>query len=245
MTNFARTSKIIRVALALTILTPVPLFAETLTARQMLAEAQNKAVMLPSESRKPGGIELAKVEPTRTEPSRIDLAPPLLAVAAPAPVKPAPSASVGTPPLPTPAGESIPALPVPGAKPSIAAIAVPSVPAAPIAAPAPIPTPVAVAAPVATPPTAAPLPESQPRPAPIAVAAPALSPAAIATKPAHDTLTKATSKTPGEKVVARRPHGSRSETSFDARGSTINAQVISRIMQRPEVQSLIAQYGAQ
>jgi hypothetical protein len=77
------------------------------------------------------------------------------------------------------------------------------------------------------------------------VAAPALSPAAIATKPAQDTLTKATSKTPGEKVVARRPHGSRSETSFDARGSTINAQVISRIMQRPEVQSLIAQYGAQ
>ena len=43
MTPFATTSKTIRLALALTVLTPVPLLAQALTAREMLAQAQNQA----------------------------------------------------------------------------------------------------------------------------------------------------------------------------------------------------------
>lgn len=255
MTKFATSSKAIRLALALTVLTPMQLFAETLTARQMLAEAQNKAVTLPGEAKKSGTIELAKVEPTRTEPTRFDLAPPMPVIAAPAPVMPVPAASVPTPPQSPVARESTPAVPTPdAAKPSVATITVPPAPiaaAAPV--PAPVPVPIAAVTPVAAVPAIMPARENQARPALPAPATPvaaavatepaAAAPAATSPKTAHSLEAPTSNKAPKQKVATRRSHGSQSE-AFNGGGS-VNAQIISRIMQRPEVQSLIAQYGAQ
>ncbi|MGC2084288.1 MAG: hypothetical protein WA702_13145, partial [Bradyrhizobium sp.] len=72
------------------------------------------------------------------------------------------------------------------------------------------------------------------------VQAPAPVPAAIPTKSPHAHSARPSSKAPREQQTAmRHPRESRA-ASFNG----VNAQMISQIMQRPEVQSLIAQYGA-
>jgi hypothetical protein len=261
MTTFATTSKTIRLALALTVLTPLPSLAETLTAREMLAQAQKQAVTLPAEVKKPSTTELAKLEmgkpepartqPTKAEPPQAELAPPLPIIVPVAPENPAPAASASQG---RPTSASAFAAPAPEtAKPPIAAIA--PVPVAPpaVTAPAIAPAPVTSAAPVATPAAAAPTPEPEARMARPSTVAPTTSTAsaagtqssaAFATKTARASSVKASGNPSYDKLSARRPHGSHGEPSFGA-GPTLNARMISQIMRRPEVQSLLAQYGAQ
>src|SRR6202012_1604936 len=50
-----------------TVLTTVPLFAETLTARQMLAQVQNQAATLLGGAKKPTATEVAKLETGKTD----------------------------------------------------------------------------------------------------------------------------------------------------------------------------------
>jgi hypothetical protein len=263
MIPFATTSKTIRLALAMTMLTPLPLLAETLTAREMLAQAQSQAVALPGEAKKPGATEIAKLEvgkpeptrsqPTKTEPPQVELVPPMPIIVPTAPEKPAPAASAEPvsqqhrPASDNAALTSAPEVPRPSVAVSIA-------PPAAITAPAPAPA----AAPSAVRPAIiAPTPQIGPAvsqsahaapPPPVASAAPAQLPHAsspvlqIKTRRGHDAGEAATAPRE-QKVATRHPRRSRGEPSLGIGGSGINAQMISRIMQRPEVKSLIAQYG--
>jgi hypothetical protein len=251
MTKVATTTKAIRLALALTALTPVPLFAEGLTARQMLAQAQSQAVTLHGETKKPANTELAKADlkadiskadPIKTEPvSAADLAPPLPVIAPPAPVKPVPTTSADSVSQSRVASESVSTTPVhDAAPPSIATITVLPAPTLEVTSPAP-PAPVAVKAPAATS-----APENQTRATqavPIVDVAPAQTPATSTAHGIPKPSSKTSSKAQREKLAAQHSRGSRAEQSFDGGGSIINARMISRIMQRPEVKSLIAQYG--
>jgi hypothetical protein len=250
MTNLATTSNTIRLALALTVMAPVPLFAETLTARQMLAQAQTQAVKLPGEIKKPGTTELAKLEvgkadlgkaePAKAEPAKaVDLVAPLPIIAPLAPI-----ASMNPAQQSHPANGSAAATPsLEVAKPSIASVTVPPAPSA-----AAITGPVTAIVPPVTYPAVTPAPEKHATVTRPALAAPTTdaAPTELPAKTARpETIAKTSSKAPKEKVAARRLQGSRSEFSFDGGSSRINARMISRIMQRPEVQSLIAQYGDQ
>ncbi len=255
MPPFATTSTTIRLALVLTVLIPMPLCAQTLTAREMLAQAQKQAVMPPEEIKKPGTTEIAKLEvgkadpvrpqSTKLEPPRVELAPPMPIIAPAAPEQPAPAASIQPAPQ-NRVTDSAPAMPVPDiAKPSPAPIVLQ---AAPPAAVSIVPAPVAIASPMPTPLAAAPTPAIQARAsqpaaphARVANTTYARGPAsAIQTKNRHEHAARASSKAPREEqTVMRHPHESRGG-SFNG----VNAQMISQIMRRPEVQSLLAQYGA-
>jgi hypothetical protein len=260
MTTLATTSKTIRLALALTVLTPVPLLAQALTAREMLAQAQNQAVTLPGETKKSGTTEMAKLEVGKPEPTRpqpvkaqpqVELAPPMPVIAPAAPEQPTPAALNSPVPLDRVSSDSPPAMPTPdSAKPSPAPAVVQAAPPAPVSvAPAPAAVsvaPIAAASPAPTSPAPAPAPQTEarvPQPAPVApharVARPDPAPAAVQTKSRHEQTAKVTSKAPPTEQIATRPPREQRVGSFNG----VNARMISQIMRRPEVQSLIAQYG--
>jgi hypothetical protein len=265
MIPFATTSKTIRLALAMTMLTPLPLLAERLTAREMLAQAQSQAIALPGEAKKPGTTEIAKLEvgkaeptrpqPTKTEPPQVELVPPMPTVAPAGSEKPAPAASAEPASQNRVTSVNSSVMPAPEiTKPSVSAAIMP--PAAPTGVAAPTPAPAAAAPSAATPAAIAPTPEAQARvsqstrvtpTAPIANPAPVQMPvaasAALQTKSRRDHVASEVGNLARERVATRQPRRSGREPSLSVGGPGINAQMISRIMHRPEVQSLIAQYG--
>jgi len=237
MTNFATRSRTIPLALALTVLTPLSLFAEApMTARQMLAQAQNQALTAPSEIKK---VELDQSKPAQPIADAGDAGrKPLVIAAAPeTPFLTAPAEPVTPTSTPTPDA----AKPAP---PSVASIVVlPAPSAAPSAAPG------SVAKPVSTPVATSPAPETQPTRAtqpesPSAATATVTPPQRPAAAPAPSrSKVGRVQTTSNETVASKRSPASRSGASFTVSRSSINVQ-IGRIMQRPEVQSLLAQYGA-
>lgn len=251
MIKFASRSTTMQLAVAAAVLMPMSAFAETpMTARQMLAHAQTQALNVPGDIKKPA------LEPDRSEKFSGEaiaaptigtaLAAPLPLIEPPAPIAP-PAAALTA--LATPVAAPEPASPqsrsnaltavTPAAdavKASNAQVAIPPVTAGIAAAPAATPsTPMAVVAS----PAAAP---AQPT-LPAATATETTQMQAVTTtssteKPVHAQRQPAAA-TPAPARPARKSVARSSGRSDDA---AINTQ-ISRIMRRPEVQSLMSQYG--
>ncbi|BAM90101.1 conserved hypothetical protein [Bradyrhizobium oligotrophicum S58] len=246
MIKFAPRSTTMQLAVAAAVLMPMSAFAETpMTARQMLAHAQTQALNVPGDFKKPA------LEPDRSEKSvgaTIDAPSIGAAIAAPLPViePPAPIA---------PPAATLTALATPIAAPEAAS---PQSRNNALTAVAPAADTVKASnAMVAMPPVAASIAETPPA-AP--VAAPVTAVASPAAAPAQPTLPAATTtETPRMQAVTtssseklahaqRQPAPARPARKSVAKSSSrsddaaINTQ-ISRIMRRPEVQSLMSQYG--
>jgi energy-coupling factor transporter ATP-binding protein EcfA2 len=250
MIPFATTSKVVRLVLALTALALVPLLAQALIAHGMLAQAPHQAVTRPVESGKPGATdrqkpEVSETDPdrtplTKTEPPRVEFAPqmPILAPLAPEPTAPTASTEPASQSSVTSGSASVASAPKP-AKPSITLTLVPRTPATATGlaqAPAAVATPAAI---VRIP--AAPTVIAHQVPARAQVA----TPTATKTKTWRDHVAKAPGTIRREQnATTRHPCGVRGRPSFDIGGATINAHMISQIIQRPEIQLLIARYGA-
>ncbi|CCD88138.1 conserved protein of unknown function [Bradyrhizobium sp. ORS 285] len=255
MTKFTSRATTLQLTLAAAVLWPMAAFAETpMTARQMLAHAQTQALNVPGDIKKPELDRSEKITsasiaaPVETT----AIAAPLPVIEPPAPIAP-PSATLTAVPAPVIAPEA--------ASPQLRANAV--VAAAPTAdiVKASNTTPVAppvvantVAPPPAVPATppaatvAAPAPASPTAAAPAASAAPPSRAQAVAVAPS----TK--SPTPEKTVQAQRQptptsaapaHPARKPAArSSARGTETSVETqIARIMRRPEVQSLMSQYG--
>ena len=252
MTKFASRSTSLQLAVAAAVLIPMSAFGETpMTARQMLAHAQTQALNVPGDIKKPA------LEPDRSEKFSGEavaapaigttIAAPLPVIEPPAPIAP-PTATptalatpIAAPETASPQSRSNTLTAVAPATDTVKAlnalVAIPPVAASTAETPAPTPS---------TPPTAALAPPA------VAPAQPTL-PAATATettriqavtttssseKPAHAQRQPATA-TP---AVARPARKSVARSSVRSDDAVINTQ-ISRIMRRPEVQSLMSQYG--
>jgi len=259
MTKFATRSRTMQLALAATVLMPISSFAETpMTARQMLAHAQTQALNVPGDIKRTGP-ELdvsAKIMSAPVAPSSSTAAA-------------APSPPVIEPPAPLSAQTAAPpalAMPVPPAEP-----AAPQARANADSAAPPTEANKAPTAAVAMLPAAATVPESRPSapvlppvtaatPSPTTTAMPASAPVqpsvpAVASIPTARLLPDADA--PASKKAApersqpkmagtaaptrqgRKPSG---RSATDVSDSSIEMR-ISRIMRRPEVQSLMSQYG--
>jgi len=248
MTKFASRSTSLQLAVAAAVLIPMSAFGETpMTARQMLAHAQTQALNVPGDIRKPA------LEPDRSEKFSGEavaapaigttIAAPLPVIEPPAPIAPptALATPIAAPETASPQSRSNTLTAVAPATDTVKAlnalVAIPPVAASTAETPAPTPS---------TPPTAALAPPA------VAPAQPTL-PAATATettriqavtttssseKPAHAQRQPATA-TP---AVARPARKSVARSSVRSDDAVINTQ-ISRIMRRPEVQSLMSQYG--
>ncbi len=251
MIGFNTTLRSIRIALALTALTPVPLLADApVTARQMLAQAQvqRQDLAVSGEMRKISDrgliINDARAAETPNAPK------PAYTVQSIEPVAPAP-ATDGTAQaepltLPRQTTEPAPAI-VPATQPATTSrIEILPAPASPApAAPTP-PVSDAIAAPAA--PAVIPAATAAPATAPVAAPAAAPAPAAtVASTPAPAAVTpaataeprKASKPSPATRVAAKQPRRSNAqEFSPDHISSHIE-----RVLNRPEIRSLIAQYG--
>ncbi|WP_315741117.1 hypothetical protein [Bradyrhizobium sp. SZCCHNR1093] len=255
MIKFTSHARTLQLALATAVLLPMSASAETpMTARQMLAHAQTQALNVPSDIRKPELDRSEKITSEAASAGNAAIAAPLPVIEPPAPISPpAPALTALAAPVPAPEAASsqtrtnslTAAVPVAeAAKTSNPVLATPPVAAT---------TETRPVAPAATPPaTAAASPAVVPAVAP---AAAPTQPGLTAAAPTQTTRTKAATLPSAEKTALARHQPTSADASAGrpapkprARSSRHSdddaiSTRISRIMRRPEVQSLMSQYG--
>ncbi|UFZ05323.1 hypothetical protein LQG66_03100 [Bradyrhizobium ontarionense] len=261
MMKFASRSTTLQLALATAVLLPMSAFAEPpTTARQMLAHAQTQALNVPGDFKKTAP-ELDKSEkimsgPVVTPPDVAFAAAPLPIIEPPAPISP-PMATSQTLAAPVAPAETIPArgrVDV-GGPVAPAADAVKASSATVAMLPATSSTTETHASAPATPPvTAIAAPSVAPVVAPAVTPAQPSMPATAATEPTR--LPPAANVSSSEKAAQAQRQPSTASPAMPtrparrsaARSSARSDEVaigtrISQIMRRPEVQSLMSQYG--
>ncbi len=255
MIKFTSHARTLQLALATAVLLPMSASAETpMTARQMLAHAQTQALNVPGDIKQPAPDSSERIVSESAASGGASIAAPLPVIEPPTPISaPASTLTASAVPVPAPEGALLQsrtnsltaAAPVAeAAKASNAVLATPPVAAT---------TETRPVAPTATPPaTTAASPAIVPAVAP---AAAPTQPGLTAAAPTQTTRTKATTLPSAEKTALARHQPTSADASAarpapkpSARSSRHSdddaiSTRISRIMRRPEVQSLMSQYG--